>query len=92
MGSALLVGTSTTLVLLLNPRIRDALGTEFSVAAYVGFPLFLLAFLTRELKIPTPIVNLRLFKIRLFTFSSITLLIVSFTHAMQGFLVPFYLQ
>jgi MFS family permease len=46
----------------------------------------------RELKFPSPIVNLSLFKIRMFTFSSITLLIVSFTHSMAGLLIPFYLQ
>jgi len=92
LGSALLVATSTSLVLLLNPRIREALGPEISLLTYVGFPIFFLAFLTRELKASSPIINLHLFKIRLFTFSCITLLIVSFTHGLQGFLLPFYLQ
>ncbi len=92
LGSALLVATSTSLVLLFNPQIREALGAEFSVLTYLGFPIFFLAFLTRELKAASPIVNLQLFRIRLFTLSCVTLLIVSFTHGMQGFLLPFYLQ
>ena len=92
LGSALLVATSTSLVLLLNPRIREALGTEISVLTYMGFPIFLVGFLARELTVSSPIVNLRLFKIRLFTLSSLTLMIISFTHSMQGFLLPFYLQ
>ncbi len=92
LGSALLVATSTSLVLLLNPRIREALGPEISLLTYVGFPIFFLAFLTRELKASSPIVNLNLFKIRMFTFSSMSLLITSLTHSMTGFLLPFYIQ
>ncbi len=92
LGAFLLITLTISLILVLDQRIRLALPPEFTIPIYFAFPALLYAFLMRELKFPSPIVNLSLFKIRMFTFSSITLLIVSFTHSMAGFLLPFYLQ
>jgi len=92
LGAFLLITLTISLILVLDQRIRLALPPTFTIPIYLAFPALLYAFLMRELKFPSPIVNLSLFKIRMFTFSSITLLIVSFTHSMAGFLLPFYLQ
>ncbi len=92
LGAFLLITLTISLILVLDQRIRLALPSEFTIPIYLAFPALLCAFLMRELKFPSPIVNLSLFKNRMFTFSVITLLIVSFTHSMAGFLLPFYLQ
>ncbi|MEE9232115.1 MAG: MFS transporter, partial [Nitrospirales bacterium] len=92
LGAFLLIALTISLILVLDQRIRLALPPVFTIPIYLAFPALLYAFLMRELKFPSPIVNLSLFKIRMFTFSSITLLIVSFTHSMAGLLIPFYLQ
>jgi len=92
LGAFLLITLTISLILVLDQRIRLALPSAFTIPIYLAFPALLFAFLMRELKFPSPIVNLALFKIRMFTFSVITLLIVSFTHSMAGLLIPFYLQ
>jgi len=92
LGAFLLITLTISLILVLDQRIRLALPSAFTIPIYLAFPALLFAFLMRELKFPSPIVNLTLFKIRMFTFSVITLLIVSFTHSMAGLLIPFYLQ
>lgn len=92
LGAFLLIALTISLILVLDQRIRSALPPAFTIPIYLAFPILLFAFLIRERRFPSPIVNLSLFKIRMFTFSSITLLIVSFTHSMAGFLIPFYLQ
>jgi len=92
LGAFLLIALTISLILVLDQRIRLALPPVLTIPIYLAFPALLYAFLMRELKFPSPIVNLSLFKIRMFTFSSITLLIVSFTHSMAGLLIPFYLQ
>jgi len=92
LGALLLIAMTVSLILVLDHRIREALPPVFTIPVYLSFPALLFAFLMRELKVASPIVNLSLFKIRMFTFSCLTLLIVSFTHSMSGFLLPFYLQ
>ncbi len=92
LGAFLLIALTVSLILVLDQRIRLALPTAFTIPVYLAFPLLLYAFLMREHRFPSPIVNLALFKIRMFTFSAITLLIVSLTHSMTGLLLPFYLQ
>jgi MFS family permease len=50
------------------------------------------AFLFHEARTASPFVNLQLFKIRRFSFSVISLLIVAMCYSLTGFLLPFYLQ
>ena len=45
-----------------------------------------------ESRAKNPFVNLQLFKIRRFSFSVISLLIVAMCYSLTGFLLPFYLQ
>ncbi len=52
----------------------------------------LVGFLAHESRAKTPFVNLELFKIRRFSFSVASLLVVSICYSLTGFLMPFYLQ
>jgi MFS family permease len=49
-------------------------------------------FLLWEMRTPAPILNLSLFKIRMFTFSTVSLLIMAVNYSLASFLLPFYLQ
>ena len=57
-----------------------------------AFVFFFLGFLQRERSTPSPILDLSLFRIRMFSLSSATLLLVGVAQVMIGFLLPFYLQ
>jgi len=92
LGAVLLIALTVSLIMVLDQRIRTSLPPFFTFPIYLAFPALLFAFLLREFKFSSPIVNLNLFKIRMFTFSTLSLLIVSFTHSMVAFLLPFYLQ
>jgi len=92
LGAVLLVAMTTSLILVLDQRIRITLPAAFTLPVYLSFPILFFAFLIRELRIPSPIVNLSLFKIGNFTYSSLSLFIVSLAHSMTLFLLPFYLQ
>ena len=92
LGAFLLITLTVSLILLLDHRVQRSLPAEFSFVVYSAFPVLLVAFLFREFRFPSPIVNLSLFRIRMFTFSSVSLLLVSLTTSMSAFLLPFYLQ
>lgn len=92
LGASLLLASTTFLIALLDRRTRGALGSEWQALMVIGFAASLLGFFVRENKTPSPIVRLELFKNRMFTFSSISLLVVSTSHSLSGFVLPFYLQ
>jgi MFS family permease len=58
----------------------------------VLFCLCLIGLIVHETRTRTPILNLRLFKIRGFRMSVISLLVAASCYALTGFLLPFYLQ
>ena len=62
------------------------------VGLVVGFVVFFLAFLYRESSTSSPILDLSLFRIRMFSISSLSLLLVGVAQVMIGFVLPFYLQ
>jgi EmrB/QacA subfamily drug resistance transporter len=92
LGAALLVAAATSMIVLLDRRGRAAMGAELTFLMALLLLASLVGFFVREKRTPSPIVNLSLFKNRLFTFSTISLLIVSITHALTAFVLPFYLQ
>ena len=53
---------------------------------------FLAGFLYREMTCASPILDLSLFRIRMFSLSSLSLLLVGVAQVMIGFMLPFYLQ
>ncbi len=57
-----------------------------------AFLVVLTGFLYREQTTASPILDLSLFRIRMFTLSSLALLLVGVAQVMIGFLLPFYLQ
>ena len=90
-GSALLVVLTVVLTLLVDQRSADVLGVgRKGVVAALG--LTLAGFLVHQRRAANPVVNLALFKIRMFAFSSLSLLAFSITGSVLTFLLPFYIQ
>ena len=58
----------------------------------VIFGATLLGFLAHERRAISPVVNLALFRIRMFTFSVLSLLLIATTISVMSFLMPFYIQ
>ncbi|MDP6559872.1 MAG: MFS transporter [Candidatus Binatia bacterium] len=92
LGAFLLFVTTTTLVLVLDRRTLEILGTETKVAMAVIFTGSLAGLIAHESRARSPIFNLALFKLRSFTLSTLSLLIVTMGYALTSFLLPFYLQ
>jgi MFS family permease len=92
LGAALLFAITTTLVFLFDRRTHQM--TENSAQALLIIVLLgsLVGFLVHESRTKNPFVNLELFKIRRFSFSVISLLVIGMCYSLTGFLLPFYLQ
>jgi EmrB/QacA subfamily drug resistance transporter len=91
-GALLLSAATVALIALLDRRIVESLpghGRMLLATALAGLTL---GFLIREYKAQSPLLDLSLFKIRLFAFSTVSLLLVSTLQTMTNFLLPFYLQ
>ncbi|HET7005250.1 MAG TPA: MFS transporter, partial [Candidatus Binatia bacterium] len=92
LGAALLFAITSTLVFLFDRRTQQAVGDSMRSLLMATFVLSLIGFLVHESRAKNPFVNLQLFKIRRFSFSVISLLIVAMCYSLTGFLLPFYLQ
>lgn len=92
LGAALLFALTSTLVFIFDRRTGQALGGSLKMVLTAVFCASLLAFLFHESRTRSPFVNLQLFKIRRFSFSVVSLLIVAMCYSLTGFLLPFYLQ
>ena len=91
-GALLLFATTTTLVLLLDRHTLEILGRGTRGALGVIFLGSLSALLIHEAKSSSPFVDLALFKVRMFSLSALSLLIVAMCYAVSHILLPFYLQ
>ena len=92
LGAVLLVGATVGLIAVVDHRIMEAAGRQMQVGLIAGFVVFFLAFLYRESSTSSPILDLSLFRIRMFSISSLSLLLVGVAQVMIGFVLPFYLQ
>jgi len=92
LGAALLIALTVMLTLLLDRRSAETLGAERTGVMALVFGATLLGFLAHERRAVNPVMNLALFKIRMFTFSSLSLLLIATTNTVLGFLMPFYIQ
>jgi MFS family permease len=92
LGAALLVATATTLIILVDHRTMEMLGVELRILLILLLVVCSLGFLWREGTASSPIVNLSLFKIRMFAFSTLSLLMVAVNYSLASFILPFYLQ
>jgi EmrB/QacA subfamily drug resistance transporter len=92
LGAVLLVAATVGLIAVIDHRIMEAAGRQMQVGLIAGFVVFFLAFLYRESSTSSPILDLSLFRIRMFSISSLSLLLVGVAQVMIGFVLPFYLQ
>ena len=92
LGALLLIGATVTLVSCIDHRIMESLTPPARLALVVGFVGLFLGFLYREYTTASPILDLSLFRIRMFTLSALALLLVGVSQVMIGFVLPFYLQ
>jgi len=92
LGAALLFGITSSLVFIFDRRTHETLGASVKLLLAAMFVVSLVGFLVHEARTPHPFVNLALFKIRRFSFSVISLLIIAMGYSLTGFLMPFYLQ
>jgi EmrB/QacA subfamily drug resistance transporter len=91
-GSALLVVLTVVLMLLVDQRSADVMGVGHKGVIIAALVLTLAGFFVHERRVVNPVVNLALFKIRMFAFSALSLLAFSITNSVLTFLLPFYIQ
>jgi EmrB/QacA subfamily drug resistance transporter len=92
LGAALLFATTSLLVMLLDRRTQQMIPVSSKIALAGLFIVCLVGLILRESRVNNPILNLTLFRIRRFSMSVISLLVVASCYALTGFLLPFYLQ
>jgi len=91
-GAAMLVVLTVMLTLVVDRRSAEAIGAGSSSVMLVAFALGLAGFLVHERRTVNPVVNLALFRIRMFSFSVLSLLVFATTSSVLSFLLPFYIQ
>ena len=92
LGAALLFAITTTLVFLFDRRTHQVIGDSVQTFLVIVLLGSFAGFLMHESRTKNPFVNLELFKIRRFSFSVISLLVIGMCYSLTGFLLPFYLQ
>jgi EmrB/QacA subfamily drug resistance transporter len=91
-GTALLVVLTLLLTLVLDRRSAEAIGAGQPGIMLAVFVAGLVGFLVHERRTMNPVVNLSLFRIRMFVFSVLSLLLFATTSSLLNFLLPFYIQ
>lgn len=92
LGAALLVMLTVMLALLLDRKAAEAVGVGDKGFLTLAFAGMLWGFFAHEIKVPSPLLNLSLFRIRMFSFGAISLLTLSIARGLVNFVLPFYLQ
>ena len=92
LGAALLFAITTTLVFLFDRRTQQVITDSTQVLLLLFLMGSLAVFLLHESRAKSPFVNLELFRIRRFSCSVISLLVLAMCYSLTGFLLPFYLQ
>ena len=92
LGAALFVAATLALMALLDRQVMEALAPVWRAGAVAAFVMLAAGFLWRESRVPSPILSLELFRIRMFAFSTVAMLLVSIVNTLHVYLVPFYLQ
>jgi len=91
-GAALLIVLTLALALLVDRRSAQVLGTGEKAAMAGVFVATLAGFLVHERRARNPVVNFALFRIRMFSFSVLSLVIIATTMSVLMLVLPFYLQ
>lgn len=92
LGAALLFATTSALVLIFDRRTHEIIGMESKIALPLLFLGCLVGLVVHESRTKSPFIDLTLFKIRRFSFSVVSLLIMANCYTLISFLMPFYLQ
>jgi EmrB/QacA subfamily drug resistance transporter len=92
LGATLLFAITSTLVVIFDRRSQEMVGPNAKLLFWALLAASLVAFLMHESRTKSPFVNLQLFKIRRFSFSVVSLLIIAMCYSLTGFLLPFYLH
>src|SRR5262245_31051638 len=92
LGAVLLVLATVALIAIIDHRIMEIVGIGLRIGIIALFAVLLVGFFYREWTAPSPILDLALFRIRMFTLSGLALLLVGVAQVMIGFVLPFYLQ
>jgi MFS family permease len=91
-GAALLIALTVVLALLLDRRSAEMIGVGEKGLMATVFGATLIGFVIYERRARNPVVNFALFRIRMFTFSVLSLLIIATTSSVLMLLLPFYMQ
>jgi len=91
-GAAFLIALTIMLTVLLDERAARLVGDGRKTMMGLLFAVTLAGFVAHETRATDPVVNLSLFRIRMFTFSVVSLLLVATANSRATFLMPFYLQ
>src|SRR4029077_8551137 len=92
LGATLLIALTVLLTLLLDRRTAQTLGAGRARVVALVLVARPVGFLAHERRAISPVVNLALFRIRMFTFSILSLLMIATTISIMSFLMPFYIQ
>jgi EmrB/QacA subfamily drug resistance transporter len=92
LGAALLFAITSSLVFIFDRRTHQTLDGMARGLLVAVFIICLAWFLFHESRTQHPFVDLSLFKIRRFSCSVVSLLIIAMGYSLTGFLMPFYLQ
>jgi EmrB/QacA subfamily drug resistance transporter len=92
LGAGLLVVLTVALTLVLDSRSAALVGAEHQGIVMAALAVTAVAFIAHERRALHPVVNFTLFRIRMFAFSVLSLLVVATTYSVLGLLIPFYLQ
>lgn len=90
LGASLLVLAAVALIAILDPRLMAITGWQ--IGFVIVFVMLFFGFVIREATTASPILDLSFFGIKQFTFSMISLLLVSIAQSLSLFLLPFYIQ
>jgi MFS family permease len=91
-GTVLLVVLTIVLTLLVDRRSAEVIGVGEKGLMATLFAATLVGFLIHERRALNPVVNLALFRIRMFTFSVLSLLLVATSTSVLMLILPFYMQ
>jgi EmrB/QacA subfamily drug resistance transporter len=91
-GSAMFIALMVMLIALLDRQIAERLWVGHKSVLALTFAGMLLGFLIQETRATSPMMNLSLFRIRMFTYSVIAAFALATTYGLVDFMMPFYLQ
>ena len=91
-GGVLLFALTVLTTLLLDQKIAHLAGGGNQFLLAVIFLAALWYFLRHEKKVPSPLVNLSIFSVKVFSYGSVGLFFCNINQGLSMFITPFYLQ